>query len=77
MATGIKESPDLMILAVAHNENFFGSHTGNKKVAWIGHHALVSDEQPAPLVDLLKLLVENILVDIQLSAYRTALGVDE
>ena len=77
VTAGIKKSPDLVIFPVAYDENFLGSHTGHNKVTRIRQLALVPDEQPAPLVDLLEFLLENICVDIQLSAYRTALGVDE
>ncbi len=72
----IQEGANLIILAVPHKDHLFGAHAAHHEVSGIRQLALVAEEQPAPLEDLLHLLFEDVRVDVNLSADRSPLRVD-
>ena len=75
--TRVEEGPDLVVLAVAHEDDFLGAHARDHEVPGVGNQALVADEQPAASEDLLQLLLEDVRVHVQLAAQGAVLGVDE
>src|SRR6266567_2189166 len=72
----IQEGANLIILAVPHEDHLFGAHAAHHEVSGIRQLALVAEEQPAPLEDLLHLLFEDVRVDVNLSADCSPLRVD-
>src|SRR5690349_4218702 len=74
--TRVEKRADLLVFAIAHHNDFFGAHTREHEVAGIRDLALVAQQQPGALEDLLLLLLVNIRVDVQLATDRALLGTD-
>jgi hypothetical protein len=77
VAAGVQERADLLVSAIAHNDDFLGAHAADNEVTGVRNLTLVAEQQPAALEDLLHLLVEDVRVNICLPANRATFGVDE
>jgi hypothetical protein len=72
----VEERPNLVILAIPHHNHLFGSHATHHEVAGIRELALVAQEQPTALKDLLHLLFEDVRIDVDLAADGAPLRVE-
>ena len=60
----VQEGADLVVLAVAHEQHFLGTHARDHEVARVGNQALMPEEQPASAEDLFQFLLKYVFVDV-------------
>ncbi len=76
MPARVQKNVQPLVPTVPHQNDLLFAYAGHHEIAWIGHLALVADEEPRPRKYLLQLLLIDRLDDVDFPANSAALKIN-